>query len=189
VQPHELARLWEGRQWLTTIGVDIVAFTALHLLSPSSSFNYVALLVLPVLMAGVLTPRAQALATSAGVALALLCSAWLAVARGGDATTLMTQGRLGEQRSSLSSPCWPASWQGRLAREELTAKGSLELARQQAQLNRLGHRGDAGRRAGGRPARPRARRQSRRAAGCWRRAACAGRRRSSCAASRPGARW
>ncbi len=93
VQPHELARLG-GRQWLLTIGADIIAFTALHLLSPASSFNYVALLVLPVLMAGVLTPRVQALATSAGVALSLLGSAWLAVLSGGDATTLMTQAGL-----------------------------------------------------------------------------------------------
>ncbi|HEX6363096.1 MAG TPA: histidine kinase, partial [Albitalea sp.] len=68
VQPHELARMG-GRQWMYTIGTDIVSFTTLHLLSPSSSFNYVALLVLPVLMAGVLTPRMQALATSAFVAL------------------------------------------------------------------------------------------------------------------------
>jgi two-component system sensor histidine kinase PilS (NtrC family) len=135
VLPHELARLG-GRHWLTTIGADIVAFTALHLLSPSSSFNYVALLVLPVLMAGVLTPRAQALATAAGVALALLASAWLAVLHGGDATTLMTQAGLASSGLFVITVL-AGELAGRLAREELTAKGSLELARQQAQLNRL----------------------------------------------------
>jgi two-component system sensor histidine kinase PilS (NtrC family) len=135
VLPQELARMG-GRQWLMTIGADIVAFTALHLLSPSSSFNYVALLVLPVLMAGVLTPRVQALATSAGVALALLGSAWLAVLRGGDATTMMTQAGLAGSGLFVITML-AGELAGRLAREELTAKGSLELARQQAQLNRL----------------------------------------------------
>ena len=135
VQPHELARMG-GKQWLGTIGADIVAFTTLHLLSPSSSFNYVALLVLPVLMAGVLTPRMQALATSSFVALSLLGSAWLAVLRGGDATTLMTQAGLAGSGLFVITVL-AGELAGRLAREELTAKGSLELARQQAQLNRL----------------------------------------------------
>ena len=135
VQPHELARL-RGPQWLATIGADIVSFSALHLLSPASSFNYVALLVLPVLMAGVLTPRVQALATSAGVALSLLGSSWLAVLRGGDATTLMTQAGLAGSGLFVITVL-AGELAGRLAREELTAKGSLELARQQAQLNRL----------------------------------------------------
>jgi len=135
VQPHELARL-RGPQWMATIGADIVTFTSLHLLSPSSSFNYVALLVLPVLMAGVLTPRVQALATAAGVALALLGSAWLSVLSGGDATTLMTQAGLAGSGLFVITVL-AGELAGRLAREELTAKGSLELARQQAQLNRL----------------------------------------------------
>lgn len=136
VQPHELARL-RGPQWLATIGADIVCFTALHLLSPGgSTFNYVALLVLPVLMAGVLTPRLQALATAAFVALALLGSAWLSVLSGGDATALMTQAGLAGSGLFVITVL-AGELAGRLAREELTAKGSLELARQQAQLNRL----------------------------------------------------
>jgi two-component system sensor histidine kinase PilS (NtrC family) len=135
VQPHELARL-RGPQWLATIGADIVCFTGLHLLAHSSSFNYVALLVLPVLMAGVLTPRIQALATAAGVALALLGSAWFSVLRGGDPTTLMTQAGLAGSGLFVITVL-AGELAGRLAREELTAKGSLELARQQAQLNRL----------------------------------------------------
>jgi two-component system sensor histidine kinase PilS (NtrC family) len=60
-----------------TIGADLVFFTGLHLASPGSSFNYVALLVLPVLMAGVLTPRVLALATAALATLALLGTAWV----------------------------------------------------------------------------------------------------------------
>ena len=57
-------------------------FTGLHLAVAGSSFNYVALLVLPVLMAGVLTPRVLALATAALATLALLGTAWLRPALG-----------------------------------------------------------------------------------------------------------
>ena len=45
------------RQWLATIGIDLLAFSVLHFLEVGSSLNYAALLVLPVLMAGVLTSR------------------------------------------------------------------------------------------------------------------------------------
>jgi two-component system sensor histidine kinase PilS (NtrC family) len=135
VTPSELARL-RGPQWLATIGADIICFNSLHLLSHSSSFNYIALLVLPVLMAGVLTPRVQALATAAVVALALLGTAWLAVLGGGDAAALMTQAGLAGSGLFVITVL-AGELAGRLAREELTAKGSLELARQQAQLNRL----------------------------------------------------
>ena len=58
-------------QWLATVGADIVCFLALHALSRSTAFNYVALLVLPVMMAAVLSPRRIALATTAFIALGL----------------------------------------------------------------------------------------------------------------------
>jgi two-component system sensor histidine kinase PilS (NtrC family) len=132
---HVLARL-RGRQWLMTIGTDIVCFSALHMLSPSSTFNYVALLVLPVLMAGVLTPRLLALATVAIVAFTLLAAAWLSVLSGTEATVAMTQAGLAGSGFFVISVL-AGELAGRLAREELTAKGSLELVRQQAQLNRL----------------------------------------------------
>jgi two-component system sensor histidine kinase PilS (NtrC family) len=61
--PQALARPTSA-QWLATIGADLALFTTLHVVSPGSSFNYVALLVFPVLMAGVLTPRVLALATA-----------------------------------------------------------------------------------------------------------------------------
>jgi two-component system sensor histidine kinase PilS (NtrC family) len=123
-------------QWLACIGVDIVSFMVLHALSPANNLNYVALLVLPVLMAGVLTPRIQALATAAGVVLLLLANAWLGVLAGGEATSLMSQ--VGLAGSGLLVVTLLASeLAARLAREELTVKDSLELVRQQAQLNRL----------------------------------------------------
>jgi len=124
------------RQWLATIGVDLLAFSLLHLVEVGTSFNYAALLVLPVLMAGVLTSRLLALGTAAGVALILLLAAWRA-ALGSEATpALMLQSGLaglGMFMITLLS----AELASRLAREEQAARGSLELARQQAQLNRL----------------------------------------------------
>lgn len=123
-------------QWVSTIGVDLVFFAALHLLAPTSNLNLVALLVLPVLMAGVLTRRAVALATAAAVALGLLASAWLEVMAGGEPlSTLMQAGLAGIGLFVITTLAGELA--SRLAREELAAKGSLEMARQQAQLNRL----------------------------------------------------
>ncbi len=130
-----LARL-SGRQWLATIGADLVCFVALHLLAPGSSLNYAALLVLPVLMAGVLTPQLPALATAAGATLALLGTAWLAVLAGGDAALQMTQAGLAGSGLFVVTVL-AGGLAARLAREELTARGGLEMARQQARLNRL----------------------------------------------------
>jgi len=133
--PQALARLRSPR-WLATIGADIVCFAILHTLSPAAGLNYMALLVLPVLMAGVLTPRLMALATAAGVTLILLGVAWLNVLAGADATVLLTQAGLAGSGLFVVTVL-ASELAGRLAREERTARGSLELARQQAQLNRL----------------------------------------------------
>ena len=122
-------------QWLRTVGVDLVCFMALHLLAPGASLNYVALLVMPVLMAGVLTPRIVALATAAAVTLALLAAAWWSVTTGADGTVQMTQSGLAGTGFFVITAL-AGELAGRLAREELTARGSLEMARQQAQLNR-----------------------------------------------------
>ncbi|HEX7435482.1 MAG TPA: ATP-binding protein, partial [Caldimonas sp.] len=133
--PQALAGL-RSRQWIATIGADIVCFTALHLLAVGSSLNYQALLVLPVLMAGILTPRLLALATAAGVTLILLGSAWLGLPSGGDPTLLMTQAGLAGSGFFVVTVL-AGELARRLAREEMSARGSLEIARQQAQLNRL----------------------------------------------------
>ena len=123
-------------QWLATIGVDLLSFSALHLLSQGLGPNYLALLVLPVLMAGVLTPRTLALATAAAVTLMLLAAASVAVTAGGEPAALLTQAGLAGSGFFIITLI-AGELAGRLAREELTARGSLELARQQAQLNRL----------------------------------------------------
>ncbi len=124
------------RQWVATIGVDIAAFVAMHALDPGASFNFVALLVLPVLMAGVLSSRLEALATASAVALMLLAVAWRASLSGLDSAVLMTQTGMAGMGFFVIT-LLSGELAGRLAREELAARGSLELARQQAQLNRL----------------------------------------------------
>ena len=121
------------RQWLSTIGVDVAAFSLLHLLEVGVSFNFAALLVLPVLMAGVLTSRVRALGTTAAVTLVLLAAAWRS---GPDSPTLMLQSGLAGM-GLFVIVLLASELAGRLSREELAARGSLELARQQAQLNRL----------------------------------------------------
>ncbi|MDE2277526.1 MAG: histidine kinase, partial [Burkholderiales bacterium] len=134
-QPQEQARQ-RRRQWLATIGVDLLAFTLMHLLDNGAAFNYGALLALPVLMAGVLTARLLALATAAGVALMLLVVAWRAALVSADAPALMMQSGLAGLGMFVIA-LLAGELAGRLAREELAARGSLEVARQQAQLNRL----------------------------------------------------
>jgi two-component system, NtrC family, sensor histidine kinase PilS len=124
------------RQWLSTIGVDLLAFTTLHLLESVSSFNFAALLVLPVLMAAVVTRRVLALGTAAAVTLMLLLVAWRTSLNSGEPTTLMLQSGLAGLGLFVIS-LLAGELAARLAREELAARGSLELARQQAQLNRL----------------------------------------------------
>ena len=131
----EPARLGSQRrlQWLSTIGIDVLAFSLLHVLEVGVSFNFAALLVLPVLMAGVLMSRVRALGTTAAVTLLLLLTAWRG---GGDSPTVMLQSGLAGLGLFVIA-LLASELAGRLSREELAARESLELARQQAQLNRL----------------------------------------------------
>jgi two-component system sensor histidine kinase PilS (NtrC family) len=124
------------RHWIATIGVDLCVFAALHLFDPLANLNFGALLVLPVLMAGVMTPRPAALATAAAVALVLLAGVWRSAGQPGDVALTLTQAGLAGIGIFMIA-LLAGELSGRLAREERAARGSLELARQQAQLNRL----------------------------------------------------
>lgn len=124
------------RQWLGTVGVDVTAFGLLHLLSTNFGLNGAALLVMPVLMAGVLTPRVQAMGLAAGVTLLLLVDSLASLAAGEEPYLKLTQAGLAGAGLFLVTVL-ANELAGRLAREEITARGSLELARQQARLNRL----------------------------------------------------
>ena len=132
----QTARVLRRRQWLLTRGVDLLVFSSMHLLAVGASFSYAALLVLPVLMAGVLTSRLLALGTAAGVALMLLAAAWPASLAGADAAAVLLQSGLGGLGLFVIALV-AGELASRLATQEASARGSFELARQQAQLNRL----------------------------------------------------
>ena len=125
-----------SRRWGSVIGVDIVTFVALHLLDRASSFNFAALLVLPVLMSGVLLPRIAALAVAAGSALLLLFAAWDGREAADAATVALTRAGLGGI-GLFAIAVLSGELAARLLREEAAARESLDLARRQAQLNRL----------------------------------------------------
>ncbi len=124
------------RQWLATIGVDLLAFTTLRVLEPLAPLNYTALLVLPVLMAGVLTRRLVALATAAGLSLFLLLAVWPLALDDGDLLLQLSQAGLAGAGLFLIA-LLASELSQRLAREERAARSSLEMARQQTLLNRL----------------------------------------------------
>ena len=124
------------RQWVATIGVDLLVFAALHLFDPGANLNFGALLVLPVLMSGVLTTRLGALGTASAVALVLLGGAWRSAPNLNDGAVLLMQAGLAGIGVFMIA-LLAGEFSGRLVREEMAARGSLEIARQQAQLNRL----------------------------------------------------
>src|SRR5688572_29016328 len=124
------------RQWLATIGFDVLVFAALHLFDPAANLNFGALLVLPVLMSGVMTTRLAAMGTSAVVALVLLSGVWRSAPVLADSGVMFAQAGLAGIGVFMIA-LLAGEFSGRLVREEMAARGSLEIARRQAQLNRL----------------------------------------------------
>jgi two-component system sensor histidine kinase PilS (NtrC family) len=122
--------------WWMTIGVDLLVFGSMHWLDPFTNFNFAALLVLPVLMAGILTPRLPALATAAFVVIVLLAAAVRAGLAGGDLASAMSQAGLSGVGLFVVA-LLAGELSMRLAHEESAARDSRERARQQAQLSRL----------------------------------------------------
>lgn len=135
VSARTLSRI-SSPQWWLSIGVDLTVFGLLHALDRDAGVNYGALFVMPVLMAGVLSPRLMAVATAAMAALLMLGVAAWAMLEGRDVGLRLTQaGLVGSGFFVIS--LLASELASRLAREEEAARGSMELARQQAQLNRL----------------------------------------------------
>ncbi|MBI5926213.1 MAG: PAS domain-containing protein [Aquabacterium sp.] len=123
------------RQALASVGIDLAFFAVMHYFT-GSAVNSQALLVLPVLMAAVLMTRITALGVAAAATLNLLAAALLQGEDSNNLTALMTQaGLTGFGLFAIAALASELS--ARLAKEERSARGSLELARQQAQLNRL----------------------------------------------------
>lgn len=125
-----------NRSWLTLIGVDVLAFSALQVLQ-GSSINYTPLFALPVLLAAVLGTLRLALGTAAGVTVVLLTNTlWTYLGSNVDPAPFFVQAALsgvgyfviGFLASQLSS---------RLAKEGQRARRNQVAAQVQRQVNEL----------------------------------------------------
>lgn len=123
-------------QWLYTIGVDVMAFSALSFLQ-SGGINYTPLFALPVLLASILGPLLLALGTAASVTLFLLGHAWwLSLLAIGELPSRFLQAGL--SGSGFFAVALLANQLAiRLAREEQRAEASQSVARMQTQVNEL----------------------------------------------------
>ena len=123
-------------QWVSTIGVDVIAFSALNFLQ-SSGINYTPLFALPVLLASVLGSILLALGTAASVTLLLLVDAWwISLQSMSDLPARFLQSGL--SGSGFFAVALLANQLAlRLAREEQLAKSSQSVARMQTQVNEL----------------------------------------------------
>ena len=123
-------------QWVSTIGVDVAAFSALNFLQ-FSGINYTPLYALPVLLASVLGPILLAFGTAASVTIFLLFDAWW--------ISLQSMGELpsGFLQSGLSGSGFflvallANQLALRLVREEQRSRNSQSVARMQTQVNEL----------------------------------------------------
>jgi len=123
-------------QWVSTIGVDLLAFSTLQLLQ-AGGINYSPLFALPVLMASVLGSPVLALGTAAGVALLQLGEAWVLSLHvpSETAARFLQAGLTGFGYFAVAGLANQLA--ARLAREEEAARESRQAARVQAQVNEL----------------------------------------------------
>jgi two-component system sensor histidine kinase PilS (NtrC family) len=123
-------------QWVSTIGVDLIAFAALQFLQPGG-ITFSPLFALPILMAAALGSTLLALGTAAGVALLLLTDAWVqALHTPVEATSRFLQaGLTGIGYFALAFVVNLLA--ARLSREEEAARHGRRAARTQAQVNAL----------------------------------------------------
>lgn len=123
-------------QWVFSIGLDLLALSALHFLQ-AGGLNYSPAFALPVLMASVLGSALLALGTAAAVTLLLLVDAWLNALQQPTelAARFLQAGLTGIGYFAIALIANQLA--GRLAREELSARRSQLAARTQAQVNEL----------------------------------------------------
>jgi two-component system sensor histidine kinase PilS (NtrC family) len=123
-------------QWVSTIGVDLVAFSTLQLLH-AGGINYSPLFALPVLMGSVLGSPLLALGTAAGVTLVLLGDAWVTSLHlpADSAASFLQAGLTGTGYFALAVVVNQLA--ARLIGEERAARLSQHAARVQAQVNEL----------------------------------------------------
>ena len=125
-----------GPQWLPSIGVDVLAVSALQLLH-TGGLNFTPLFGLPILMAAVLGSLTLALATTAAVTLLLLAWAWwLGLQSGVDATPYYLQSALtGSGYFILAFLVHHLA--SRLVREQQRAQHNQQAALVQSQVSAL----------------------------------------------------
>ncbi|MEY4748503.1 MAG: hypothetical protein RIQ60_717 [Pseudomonadota bacterium] len=124
------------RRWfLATTGVDLLVFSLL-LPAAATGLNFAALFALPVLMSGMLIGRRAALGSASAVALILLLHGWWQWLNGADLAVSFTQaGLIGAGMFTIALMAGELAI--RLAAQEAESRSTLEMARQQATLNRL----------------------------------------------------
>ncbi|NML43005.1 PAS domain-containing protein [Ramlibacter sp. G-1-2-2] len=122
-------------QWVSTIGIDLLAFSTLQFLQ-AASLNYAPLYALPVLTASVLGSFLLALGTAAGVTLLLLIDGWLQALLIGDHTGPLVQAGL-SGGGYFAVAVLANQLSVRLAREELAARRSRSAIRTQAHVNEV----------------------------------------------------
>ncbi len=123
--------------WLSTIGVDVLAFTLLQFLHGGGGINYTPLYALPVLMAAVLGTLPLAMGTAASVTLLLLAHGfWLSLSGPSEATPYFIQSAL-TGAGSFVIAFLAHQLSSRLASEQQRARRSQQAMRIQQQVNDL----------------------------------------------------
>lgn len=122
-------------QWVSTIGVDLLAFSTLHFLQ-AAGLNFSPLYALPVLTASVLGSALLALGTAAGVTLLLLVDGWLVALQQADHGPRLVQAGL-TGGGYFAVALLANQLAARLAREEQTARRNRAAARTQAHVNEV----------------------------------------------------
>jgi two-component system, NtrC family, sensor histidine kinase PilS len=133
--PHQFGHVLTI-EWLLTVGVDAVAFSALQLLH-AGAINYAPLLALTVLMASVLGPFQLAMGTAAGVGALLLGHAgWEVLTRQAASTPVFVQaGVIGV--GCLAIAFLSNQLSARLAEEERRALANRRSAQAQRRVNQM----------------------------------------------------
>lgn len=122
-------------QWVSTIGIDLLAFSTLHFLQ-TAGLNYSPLFALPVLTASVLGSSLLGLGTAAAVTLLLLGDAWLLALQLPDhAPPLVQAGLTGGGYFAVAVLANQLA--ARLAREEMASRRSRSAIRTQAHVNEV----------------------------------------------------
>ena len=123
-KPQQMRQSFDA-SWLSTVGVDVLAFATLQTLQ-GGAIDYTPLFALPVLMVGVLGTMLLAMATAASVTLLLFAhAAWLMTRHTGEVTGNFLQAAL------TGAGCFAISF---IASQLATRLASVELRAQRNQL-------------------------------------------------------